>query len=551
MPRLGNNNDDTKHQWYVSSGRIFQFALLLMVSDSYGIKMPVLLLLLNRIASDPVSLAANSLTIMFADLGVNSSASMLLCINPEVSEPFVLAKEGADDSVKVEASQKISRTITSASIYAVLVAPFIVSGMIYSSWLLQNVFRQDETKADRAQAFLRLFSIAIPPTLFMIGAQQVSFSAKKVLVVLPNVILLGVSLLAAFGLGLGVMGLPALETPAILGAYIGESYLSAFLYAYYLKCNNKFAGLQFLSRAHLSADSLVHFLKTGSRPALTVFSEMLFGFGLTALASVFGTQKQAAVGISYNALWLNTFIAIKFSLASMVNLVRTKNQLSQLNNKADARLGLKQMALNAVVVTSLATIILPVLFAIFPQKMLSIYGKTDEAVMAHVEEIAPIFSVGFFLDALSYICLFQARALGDQNIPALLRSASFVLSAGLGALLSMPFQMNVRGLALGYALGMLFSSISLGVRCYHTVASVFSDENKTPVHSADQSMVAINMDQKLPKIDSVPPVLEPMQPSVENRSNDYCSTQRMFCLDMPLLADQQQSRMKESGLNMA
>ena len=327
--------------------------------------------------------------------------------------------------------------------------------------------------ADHAQDLLRKFAALAAPTMFIIGSQQITASAKNMWVIRPSTAVLATSLFAAAGLGFGLGALPAYGKSAIIGAYIAEAWVNTAIYSLFLKFSAKTAGFTFLDKQHFNTTNLKDFLKVGMWPSATIFAELMLGFSVTTLSSKFGTEAQASVGYTYQSLWLNTFLAVKLALASMIQLGYVKGELEGTTNIPAARKLLFKTGIQGVITTVAICTIIPTIFVSNPDIMLSIFGKPNAAIEANIRKTAPYFAAGFTLDALSFAALFQARMLGDHVISGGFRVVSFIFGAAMSALLSITFNMGIEGLAIGYMMGMAASAILVSTRFYNALNNTF------------------------------------------------------------------------------
>lgn len=456
------------------------FAIRQSAADGYGLKMSALLLLLNRLEPSPQDVAANSLVAMYANVAIIAASAPLFAIGPESSRHFV-AQNNVEltDAQKQSARERITCITTAATLYGVFASLFVALTHVFSSFVMQEIFRQDQAKADHAQEFLRLFSIAAPGTILGLAAQQVAFSAKKMMIIIPGLISLAACAVFSMGFGFGWGAMPKWGKNAVIAGYVGDAVLSSAMFVAFLTCSEKLRPYTFFSRGAVSITNLLSFLKVGAWPAMTVFCELMFGFALTAMAKSFGNNEQAAIGLSYNALWLNTFMAIKLALAAMVRLGRSygrfQGRLTTPEERCDARTTLRRTAVNGVITTSTICAVLPVFFAARPDLVLSAFGHVERSILEPVGKVAPWFAAGFFCDAVSFASLFQARALQDNVISGLLRSLSFLIGAGLSAGLAFGADAGIKGLAMGYFGGMIFSLIAVNTRLYQGLSHVFPD----------------------------------------------------------------------------
>jgi Na+-driven multidrug efflux pump len=439
---------------------IFELTFSLTLTDTFAFRNICFPFLSTQVDNSPQNTAAIALIIPVVStmiMGVSVLFSLNLTGSKLVAELEKLEKNtDAWNAKRLE----IVDLYRCGLIISTIIAPICMLVMIESGPLLHQVLQQDKEVSYLAQDFLRPYSAVVPPVFLWMCALQMTSSFKYTKSTPIGPISFGLGLFLAIGLGLGLMGMPKWGTMGIFTGYGFEAYLTAAAYTYIIFFAQDFKDIQFkalFSNVHNIWPKVQNQMLDGSAIAITVISELLLVFYLSILSGFIGTQAQEALALAIQYIVANDVLIVNAAVSSAMVLGSAIGSKNHQDVFSATRYG--------VITSALICSPIPILCAAYPQGLMTIFNNQDKEVALLLKQLAPYISTGLILNAISYVCIIQARVLGDRWNSTYERVGSLVLGMILSGALLKFTDLKIQSIGLGYFVSMLLSTTSLWLRC--------------------------------------------------------------------------------------
>jgi MATE family multidrug resistance protein len=359
--------------------------------------------------------------------------------------------------------REIEHTLQAGLLLSSAISIPAISTLFFSGDILRACGQKPNIAA-LAQEFLRPYSFAMLALLARICIELIALSFKKrtplMVIALTN-----------FVIGTVLSGLFcfyfALNMSGIAYGYLIEAYATAGFFAAYLAYAKVFQSYHFFKKLSVGPDTrqkIGEIVTRGWPIALTFGVESAAVWATSIFAGLLGTDQQIAIGLCSQFY----FFALIFILAcgqynaqEIADSIGSKDYHAAI---AKARYGL--LATNLLLLPSC------ILVAAYPSVLqwISTNAELNDNIQQMLTILGPMISCMVLADATGYGMLSGLRSMQENSQDNfrtnLLPTAFSVLSTGLGIMLSYALglhtNLDIYGIALGYAVGLVLRGLGLG-----------------------------------------------------------------------------------------
>lgn len=452
----------------VLSGRdifkhISSLALPMAASYTFSLEMWLLVFFLSRLNQDKeheasIALITNMINSLVVT-GISPILAMSIVSGRHIGELKNEENKGEDGAILQLKKEEIASTNYHGLAIAGVMTPTIVLPLVFSNFILADIFKQDLAVAKITQDFTRPYALAIPGLMLRICSEQTmcGFGKTKpaMFMGLAN-FSIGMGLTAA--LGLGKLGAPKLNETGILIGYIAEAYLTAIAYSAYIAAHPFFKNYPFFRPRNLRVNlpAFKKLLQLGGGILAGNIVEMLSMLVLGIFAGRIGVLEQSAFASTMQIVLFTFLLQAAFGLACCQEMSRQIGEKLYINA---SRIGRYSIPTTLVFVMPL-----PIILSIVPKLLTDVLGQDDQDVQEILPKLIPIMATSIALDAARFGLLQQLRTLGDGNKATLVSSAGLVTGTFLSWCLGFRTNLGIYGVALGFVLGVLIATLGLFMR---------------------------------------------------------------------------------------
>ncbi len=432
-------------------------------SYTFSLQMVVLTYLLSRLDNDNnqdlaavtlISTVINSTVIV----GIAPLLAMGLSVSKDIGTVTQLEardqrkrtrgelSEDAENSLLPLKRQIISGVLRNGMIVGTASSVvFMIPVMVGSEFILTHLFFQDSEIAKIAQDFIRPYAFAIPGIMTRVATDQVLYAFERT----KPAMIIG---LASFSFWMPLSIYLAFGTPNLgaTGLLIGcglDGYTTSLGYAAYLAYSPRFIKYNFFDfrqpwlPEHIEQMKIIRGL--GRSILLSIATETAMTVAMSVFAGAIGVEQQAAFSVIMQVSLLTLLLQISFGQTSSQNIGQYIGRNEFENASRAAKIGL------AAMLSYIAPVL--ILFAAYPDMLLSIQKNNDHSFTHTIKTIAPIIFIGLLLDATRFQLLQQLRSLGAAKQASTLSCSAIALGILLSGVLGLETDMGIYGVATGFA----------------------------------------------------------------------------------------------------
>ena len=407
------------------------------------------------VANDTPHIDSIALITTYSNTVVMVSTSLLFSIKIDVSKLYPELHQVAERSDEWEEKRlAIVDLLRYGVSISSVVLPLSVLLFVFSGGILSGVFKQNLQIAYYAQDFLRNYATNLPALIYGNCFRQLiyGFSAQQ-----PQQVGFGFVALGLISAGL-LARYKVLGTDGIILGYAVSQYGAALTYGYYLLFHQQYKHLKLL-------DSVLHWPEKNQGTmvqqlvaSLPIFfinvSETVFIFCLSVMAGFINPESQAAFALMMQYISINFWIGTNVAMSSLF-------VMNQLRSNPSKQHLIAPTAVNGIILTAVASAVLPTFFAGYPQALMVLFGANDPQILQILTRVTPWMSVGSLLDSTYYAPMLQLRALNDVQGVLLTRIPSVALGILLSIVLVFETTLGVESIGGAYCLAMALSLVGV------------------------------------------------------------------------------------------
>ena len=354
---------------------------------------------------------------------------------------------------KAEFDDEKSNSYFSVAIVSLLTIGILIAffGWIFSGSIAQFLCASQHELVSDVTYYFSALVIGMPFLCYMMslsyfiradGIPTLPFRA----ILLANIINICFDFIYIQFLGLGIGGAALATTTGYLSGSIFISY-------YFFK---KERTLQFV---RLKLNSFFSYLKQITTSGFSSSSTQLYLtlklFIINLLIGIYiGKSGLVAFGICYNSL----FILYIF----LIGTAQTMSPIVSVYFKEEDYSGVNYVISRSLKIVLVASLALAILFIVYPQSLLMLYGVKNPADVPVVLNALRIFAVSYVGTAVTFLYTFYSQAIQKNQLSTIISLLEgFVLPIGFAAALSFVFGGN--GIWISFALAELFTIVFIFV----------------------------------------------------------------------------------------
>ena len=354
---------------------------------------------------------------------------------------------------KAEFDDEKSNSYFSVAIVSLLTIGILIAffGWIFSGSIAQFLCASQPELVSDVTYYFSALVIGMPFLCYMMslsyfiradGIPTLPFRA----ILLANIINICFDFIYIQFLGLGIGGAALATTTGYLSGSIFISY-------YFFK---KERTLQFV---RLKLNSFFSYLKQITTSGFSSSSTQLYLtlklFIINLLIGIYiGKSGLVAFGICYNSL----FILYIF----LIGTAQTMSPIVSVYFKEEDYSGVNYVISRSLKIVLVASLALAILFIVYPQSLLMLYGVKNPADVPVVLNALRIFAVSYVGTAVTFLYTFYSQAIQKNQLSTIISLLEgFVLPIGFAAALSFVFGGN--GIWISFALAELFTIVFIFV----------------------------------------------------------------------------------------
>jgi len=408
---------------------------------------------------DSASLAAGALASRYYQPFFFLALGISLAVGPLVAQGI-----GAGDERQVRRAFRQGMAVAVA--LGVITAPLMFVGEH-----VLVALGQDAELASLGQPFLFWSSFGLPFMFLSFVLRQFLISHQRPM---AQVIALILALVANVGLNEAfVSGLGPVPAMGLAGVALATTLVYVILCAgliAYIAVTSPFRDSRPFRRIWVMDWGVTaRLLRIGVPIGLTIVAEAGMFIAVTFLIGLFSTAALAAAAIA------NQIAAVVF----MIPIAIAQGSTIRVGNFAGAgdRANLSRSASATLWIGIVATVVTTLILLIWPQTLIGIFLKADDAMFADVMALAlPMLLLTALFqipDGVQAIAMSVLRGLNDTRIPGLMAIASFWISGvAAGAVAGFTFGYGPSGVWCGLLLGLSVAAVLLTMRMQRALRRV-------------------------------------------------------------------------------
>lgn len=438
---------------------------------------------LSFVAHDTVHEDAIALICSYSNTVVMVSNSLLFSIKIDVSKLYSQLEQ---TQMSLEDQELIRLQIIdlfrNGFYMSSMALPITIPIMIGSGTILHDLFKQNQQESDDAEEFLRYYAINLPALTYGICLRQMIYGFGAIQAQQFSFAFVGTGVITAALLSYyDVLGSPGI----VLGTGIAL-YGTTLLYAYYLFYDKKYQRFELLTHLFQCRRSQTIPLSKQVMDAmpisLIIISETIFIFALSVLSGFVDRESQAAFALVLLYISINFWVGSNFAMS-------TSFVVNPIMADSDRKHQAYPAACMGIFLSVIASSIIPLIFAIYPEALLAISGIHDPKISAILSRMTVWTSLGSICDAVYYTPMLQLRGLKDQHGVMGIRIPAMAMGIILSAVLVLKTDLGIEAVNIAYLSTMSLSLLNTLWRWRIKMQKAVDDYQAHQVHPVPVSPV--------------------------------------------------------------